>query len=388
MKHLIRILFALVVLALAVPLVGLGGFYAAGPSPQTRVDRLLAAQEAAWTDPARREATIASLRRGNPEWDLMWRTFTVLSVLDVAVERPEQEDRWLALADDIIADTIAQEAHGHGHFLLGYATFGPWRDPARRSVFVDGEIALMLGARRLVRDDPAVAALHRERVALVERAFDAAPRGLPESYPNEVWLFCVTNALVSLRMQDVLDGTDHNPTIDRFVAQARTELVDPASGLLGSEFTADAGALDGTEGSSVWLVATNLLLLDEPLARRQYEGATAALGHSLLGLGWANEWGAGWGGVVDIDSGPIVPVLGASPSSSGFALVASRAFGDARRHRPFVRGLRAADLLLVADPRLAAMAEAPMGDAIILHGLTAGPVWDRVRARTAGRTAL
>ena len=65
-------------------------------------------------------------------------------------------------------------------------------------------------------------------------------------------------------------------------------------------------------------------------------------------------------------------------AASGFALVAARAHGDVGTQRRMERALRAADLLLLADPRLADMDEAPMGDAIVLLGLGFGTLWDRV----------
>jgi len=363
----------------------LGGYLASGPSPDERALTLLQRNEALWTDPDRRQEAVAALRQGNPEWDFMWRTFLALSAVDRALAHPDETDRWLALVDDIVDDTVAMEATGgHEHYLLPYARRRAWHDPRARSVFVDGELALVLGARRLVRDDdPALARAHRARIRELEDAFAAAPEGLPESYPDEAWLFCVTNALVALRIADVLDGTDHDPLIRRFVARARTLLAEPGTGLLGSDFTADAEMLDGPEGSSLWLVATNLLVLDDTLAHEQYDGATEHLFRRLLGMGWSSEWGPGWRGPVDIDSGPLVPLLDASPSASAFALGATRAFGDEDRHRALARSLRAADLLVALDPRYAELASHPMGDVIVLHGLTFGPLWATVRQ--AGR---
>ena len=48
----------------------------------------------------------------------------------------------------------------------------------------------------------------------------------------------------------------------------------------------------------------------------------------MLGLGYAREWPVGLGNASNVDSGPIVPGLEASASSSGLAIGASRALGD------------------------------------------------------------
>ena len=354
----------------------LGAWFASRPSEEARAESMLLAQAAEWEDPTRRAASIRALRSGNPEFDLMRRTFLALSASERALSHPDEADRWLALVDSLIATTEADlAAGGHRHFLLGYADAKPWVDPTERSLFVDGELALMLGARRMVRDDPEVAAAHRARVADVVRAFEASPAGLPESYPDEAWLFCVTHALVAVRLADLLDGTDHDALVTAFTDQARRDLTH-GSGLLGSEFRTDRSMLDGPEGSSLWAVATNLRLLDEELADEQYAGAVEALSHEWLGLGWASEWGPGWRGAVDIDSGPIIPLLDASPSSSGFALMASRAFGDERRHRRLVRALAVPDLVLWVWPALAESPEWAMGQAVLLRGLMIGPLWE------------
>ena len=373
-------------LAFAVLLLVLVGVRLATAGGDDRAERLLEEQVTGWLDAERRAATRADLRRYNPEWDFMQRTFLVLALADAALAEPSRRDDLLPVMDDIIDDTLAQiEAHGPRWYLMDYADRAPFRNAGGRSLFVDGEVALMLGARRLVRDDPARAAEHQAWNALIEQQFAESPALLPESYPDEAWLFCVTNALVALRMSDALDGGDHRPLVARWVQNARTHLLEESSGLLGSEFTSDGVMQDGPEGSSIWLVATNLLILDEPFARDQYARARGALYGSLAGLGYAREWGPGWKGPVDVDSGPIVPFLEASPSSSGFALMAATAFGDEPSRAALTRSLDAADLLVRLDPRLAALVDNAVGDAVLLHALTFGPLWAEIKGRLEER---
>ncbi|MEN0066410.1 MAG: hypothetical protein AAGA48_30015 [Myxococcota bacterium] len=355
------------------------GFFAVGPSAETRAERMFDRQVTLWEDRSARAESTDALRSFNPEWDLMWRLFLVLAVSDHALAGSTNEARWLSLIDSVIEQTLADEAdHGQAYFLLPYVQYSPFQDPSKRSLFVDGEIALMMGARRLVRDDR-WGPEHRQRVDQMTAQFARSPAGLPESYPDEAWLFCNTNALVAIRMADVLDGTDHRDLIESWTENASTNLVDESSGLLGSEFTWSAEPLDGPEGSSLWLVAVNLQLLDAKLAEAQYAGARRDLLHGLLGLMWATEWGPDRQGPHDIDSGPIVPLFEASPSSSGFALLAAHAFDDGPRYRGLTRALRAADVVLALDPRFAEeIASNPMGEVVLLHGLTFGPLWERV----------
>jgi len=98
-------------------------------------------------------------------------------------------------------------------------------------------------------------------------------------------------------------------------------------------------------------------------------------------MAYAREWGSGWQGPVDIDSGPLVPVLGASPSSSGFALMASRAFGDEETHAALVRSLGVAENLVQLLPHMTSLTDNAVGDAVVLHGLTFGPLWAELDRR-------
>lgn len=370
----------LVVVLLSLPFVAtslaIGGWLATGPSVDDRAVALRAAQQLHWHQD--RDATVAALQSANPEFDLMWRLFAVLAACDRALAAPDEADAWLAFVDDVIDDTTRTlDERGQRHFLLPYADQGSWVQPEAGSLFVDGEIALMVAARRVVADTPHHRALGRHWTRRVEHDLQAAGEGWPESYPDEAWAFCLTNALLTLRLHDHVDGTDHRGEIRRWTQRLSSDGLDAETGLVGSDWRADGSPLDGTEGSSIWWVSTGLLLLDPTLADVQYDGAHHELVGGLPGMAWSREW-PGDAHASDIDSGPVVPWFDASPAASGFALVAARAHRDEATQRRMERALRAADLLLLADPRLADMDEAPMGDAIVLLGLGFGPLWDRV----------
>ncbi len=366
----------LVSILLAAGIAGVGLWFAAGPTATERADALRSSQVRAGSED--REHTVAALHAANPEFDLMWRLFMVLAACDHALAEPEEASRWLAIADELFMDTVAAaDTRGQRHFLLSYADDRPWVRPEAGSLFVDGEIALMIAARRAVRDEPWLGAAGEHWTARVEQDLALASDGFPESYPDEAWAFCMTSALLALRLHDHASGTDHSATIRHWTHRLATDGVDPSTQLIGSDWRSDGTALDGTEGSSIWWVSTGLLLLDLDLAAAQYEGARTELIGGLPSLAWSREW-PGTAQASDIDSGPVVPFFEASPAASGFALVAARAHGDQTTTRRLERALRAADALLILDPRLANMAEAPMGDAIVLLGLGFGPLWEHV----------
>ena len=340
-------------------------------------DRATAALASGWASGGV-PPTVTALRSQNPEWDLMSRTFLTLTLADQALADPARLDPALAAIDALLADTLEQEASaGPSTYLLPYASHRPWVG-AGRSLFVDGEILVMLGARRVLRDDRWGDAF-RDRARLVREQLLASEGEIAraESYPDEGWTFCHVMALVGLRMSEVLDGQDQ-ADLRRGVLAGLAPLRDPQTQLLASEFDMSGQPQDGPEGSTLWFAATGLLLADPDLARDQYTRAREALGGTLGGWGYAREWPRGQEGPIDVDSGPLVPVLQASPSSSGFALVASRAFGDDRWHDQLHSALNAADAVMAVHPSLAAAADNPMGQVVLAWGLHFGPLWTRL----------
>ena len=366
-------------------LVGCGLHATAGSAP-TRDDRLEALTQG-WETGTAPDA-FTEQRWMNPEYDFMARTFTVLALTDRALERPETADEAILVMDAILEDTLRQD--DPRHWLLPYADARPWRGTGR-SLFVDGELLVMLGARRMVRDDHArwrVEMQHRA-ASVVENLGSAGGFPIAESYPDEGWTFCHAMALLGLRLHETLDGADHSASTSAFLGFAREHLIDAQTGLLGSDFAMDGVVHDGPEGSSLWLTITILQVIDPAFGADQYGRARAALGRSLLGMGYAREWPEGMGGTIDVDSGPIIPLLDASPSSSGLAIAASAAAGDERWHARLVRALGAAEVLLALNAGLAASADNPVGNSVIAWGLGFGPLWERLHqtSRTAGRVA-
>jgi hypothetical protein len=247
-------------------------------------------------------------------------------------------------------------------------------------LFIDGEIALMLGARRLLEEKAEYQPLLAERVKLISDGLRQSRGLVLESYPNECWMFDHCVALAAFRLADRLDGSDHSPLIRDWLAMAKQKLVHPESGLLVSSFSANGQALDGPEGSSIWIVSHCLQVLDAEFARDQYERARRQLGEITLGFGYAHEWPASWDGPADIDSGPIIPGFNISAGSSGTAFVGASAFGDEH----FLSAL-AATLDFAAFPSrqkgaLKYCASNQVGDATLLYAATLGPMWERIQA--------
>jgi hypothetical protein len=354
-----------------------------GISPKAQA--LAARHLALWSDPDLRAGEIAKMRRNNAEWDFMARTFFVLALGNMALREPEAKGQYLEIIDTIIDETIRLEQEsGAYYFLMAYAKYGRFRSRDGRSLFVDSEIALMLAVRRLVEEKVAYKPLLAERVEAMVAYMQESPVLSGESYPDEAWMFCNTTALAAIRIADVLDGTDHSGFIDRWLEVAKRDLVDPETGLLISSFTFDGRPKDGPEGSSVWMVAHNLLLVDRAFAEDQYRRAKEALSAGILGFGYAREWPETWVGPMDVDSGPIVPVLEISAGSSGMALIGASAFGDEAYLSSLLTSLNFGGFPLEKDRQLRYAASNQVGDAVMLYVMVLGPAWAEVERRGGG----
>jgi hypothetical protein len=365
-----------VVLGLTLWLSQMHHLFGWGDHASKNADALFAHQLALWND-ASWASEQSRNRATNPEWDFMGRTFLTYALAERARTHPEERDRDLAQMDALIEQTLRDEReHGMFYFLMPYGRAKPFVVEPVRSQFLDGEIALMLAERRSVAEKLEYQPLLQERVRLMEQRMRQSPVLSAESYPDECWTFCNAIALAAIALSDQLDGTDHRSLLDGWVRVAKERLIDPKTGLLVSSYHLDGKSMDGPEGSSIWLVAHMLKAVDPEFARDQYQRAKSELAVEIDGFGFSREWPHSRPGSLDIDSGLVVPVIGASPSASGFALLAAQSFGDDAYLESLHRSLDfAAFPERTSTGELHYLASLPVGDAVLLYATTITPEW-------------
>jgi len=334
-----------------------------------------------WQDVEFKQSDLAQMRVINAEWDFMGRTFLVLALANMACLEPAGITQYLDVMDAIIDDTLRLEKeHGLFYFLMPYASETPFVVQPPRSLFIDGEIALMFGARRLVEEKPQYKPLMDERIDTIVAQMGESPVLAAESYPNECWLFCNTVGIAAVKLGDVLDGPRHSDFISQWLEVTKRKLVDPETGLLYASYDVNGIPLQGPEGSSIWMAAHCLQLVDEDFARDQYQRAKKELGRSVFGFGYAQEWPVSYEGPIDVDSGPIVPILDISPGSSGLAFLGATAFGDTDYFKKLLTSLRFAGFPVETDGGLRFCASNQVGDAVLLYAMVVGPLWERATA--------
>jgi hypothetical protein len=320
----------------------------------------------------------------NPEWNFMSRTYMVLGLADMGLREPDKATLFCQMIDKIIDDTLFLEKQlGQQCFLLDYGKGSrAWVNNSSRSIFVDGEIALMIAARRTVAEKKEYQSELLSRVAIMIEQMQQSPVLCAESYPNECWIFCNTIALAAIRLSDRLDHADHSAFISQWIHRAKNSLIDSKTGLLISAFTVDgqpAHCGRGPEGSSIWMACHMLQIIDPVFAQDQYTRAKKELSGSLLRFGYSREWPRAFSGSLDIDSGPVVPWCGASPSASGLALIASASFDDRDYFSSLVTSLNGFAFPQNSRDGLNYQLSNPVGNCVVFAAFNTGPLWKKIR---------
>ena len=126
---------------------------ARGLSPKAR--ELAARHLLLWTEPALREQELRKMRASNAEWDFMGRSFLVWSLANMGLREPASKPLYLQTMDRIIDETLQLEKQeGMYFFLMPYAKGRNYVAQPAHSLFLDGEIALMLASRRVLEEKP------------------------------------------------------------------------------------------------------------------------------------------------------------------------------------------------------------------------------------------
>ena len=180
---------------------------AEGLSPKAQ--RLAAWHLRLWNEPELREWELRKMRASNAEWDFMGRSFLVWSLANMGLREPASKAAYLETMDRIIEETTRLEnKEGMYFFLMPYAKGRAYEMQPAHSLFLDGEIAMMLAARRMLEEKADYKPLLTARVEAITERFRQSPHLMLESYPEECWMFDHVVALDAIRMADCLDGTD------------------------------------------------------------------------------------------------------------------------------------------------------------------------------------
>lgn len=328
----------------------------------------------------------ASFSTGSARFDGEWSTVThqmaVLGLAQVSLEHPEAAPELRPTIEVALARLCSPQAMSYGRSAWGEDGLEALGSGNGHAYL--GYVNLALGMERLLRPASPRAELHDRLTAALARRLDASPTALIETYPGETYPPDVAAVVGSIGLHDRVTGSDHGALLARVAAAYRDRYVDPRSGLLAQAVSSGTGeAVDHPRASGTAIAAYFLSFGDRALSR-ELSGAVRRNATSALGFGGVREYPRGvFGGLGDIDSGPVL--LGVSVSATGFAIAGARLHGDRALYRSLYR---TAVLFGVPVRRGRArwfVTGGPLGNAIMLAMLTAGPGAAPERERRAVR---
>ncbi|HEV7557865.1 MAG TPA: hypothetical protein VGO00_20505 [Kofleriaceae bacterium] len=313
-------------------------------------------------------ASLAADSRFTGEWALVTHQMIALGLAQLCLAHPEWTRELAPVVTEAAAKSFAVEMRGfgtrawhgedamasldgdHGHAYLAYA-------------------ALALGMARLVDPafPPALAAQHDALVAAYEHRLRASPTGLIDTYPGEAYPTDVAAVAAAIAIHGRVTHVSHDAVLRQWAARVRAVQIDHASGLVIQRMDAATGAShDAPRASGTGLAAYFAGFADRELAR-ELAGAVMRHVSTRFGFGGVREYGEGFAGRGDVDSGPVI--LGISVSATGFALASARLVDD---DDAFTALYRTVDLFGLGDGDGFAIG-GPIGNALLLALLTSGP---------------
>lgn len=304
-------------------------------------------------------------------WGLLAHQMTALGLAQVCLDHPEWRERYAPIVTRAAAKSLLPEMRSE------FTAAWHGRDGMAELATADGHAylsypALALGMARLI--DPAfpsdLAVQHDALIASYERRLLASPTGLLDTFPGEAYPTDVAAVAAAIAVHGRATGTDHTAVLTHWARQVRASQIDRDTGLVLQRMGVDGQAHDAPRASGTGLAAYFAGFADRALAA-ELAAALFRQERSVLGFSAIHEYGDGYRGAGDMDSGPLI--LGISISATGFALAPARAFGD---RDTFTRLYRTTDLVglpVRSGTRLRFATGGVIGNALLLAFLTSGP---------------
>ena len=349
--------------------------YAPPPHPELR--RRVNYLEHVIRDGAAPGTALGRLGQQNPEWSLFSLSFTAYGLTNLASYDPSfraEAAQYVGLAiEQALAAPVRQP------FESQLVADAPTVDMAG-SVLYLGHLNLMLGCHRRLQPDSPYRKLHDSLSASLFRRFQADVAGNLPSYPNLRWLPDNTVALASLALHSRLTGSPYAQAGSRWVARARRDWLDPATGLLASQVSPAGVMSEEPRGSMLGWGIWFLTRVDSTFARQQYQRYQAANSTNLGVLRLYREYPGQYGfGAGTVDSGPLI--LGYGIPATAFAYADAVALHDsasaARLRRVISLGSReiVENGELRYGVRLVSLDVNPLSEALLLWADVPGVAW-------------
>lgn len=289
----------------------------------------------------------------------------------LALAHPERRDHYLPLLEHCLDQLQTPEVRAFDRASWQRDPLDALGSDEDHAAYL-GYFNLLLGLHRHLVSESRFTALHEAISEHLARRLAASPIQMLLTYPGEAYPVDNCAVVASLGLHARVTGRGHPELVKAWVERVRARYLDPDSGLLvqAVDFL-NGGAVDAPRGSGTSLGLYFLSFADDALARDLYRGLRRSLGRTFLGFGAVREYPDGCSGTGDIDSGPIIFGFGLSPT--GFAIAGSLMYGDRAYFRRLIASAYLAGAPLARGDRLEFVTGGPLGNAILLAMLTAGP---------------
>ncbi len=309
----------------------------------------------------------------NAEWTFGSYFMAGMGLTQLVLRNPSMRGRYLPIIEACI-DKLT-------HPSMRQFDASAWKGDALKTLGSDqghaaylGNFNMLLGLYRQIRiDNKKVNRLNRRISRALVRRLDESPIGMLETYPGQAYPVDNASVVGSIALFDRAEGTDHSQLIASWVAAVRRRYIDRDSGMLYQAVDPNSGApRDKPRASGTALAAYYLSFAHRTLSSELYSSMKEACATSFLGFGLIKEYPPNTpGGRGDIDSGPVV--AGISFSGTGFAMAAARVHGDGELFRSLLSTAYLVGTPFEEGGVLNFVAGGPLGNAIMLAMITAGP---------------
>jgi hypothetical protein len=314
------------------------------------------------------------------EWAIGTLSMTSAALANLVFQYPETQQETRDAIAKMIARLLRDDLASYEDFWWGESALSTLNGNNGHIGYL-AHLNFMLGAYRAVGGDARYSRLHRNISDALSRRVLQSRHHYLETFPGQIFIPDNAATIASLSIAQWTLGADYRPAIEAWLAQTRTHLVDPATGLIRPWIDSDGAGSGPPRGSYAAWTIYYLNWIDRAFALEQYRLLKANYAVRLpLGLAALREYPRGYNGPADVDSGPVI--FGLSTSGTGFIIAGARLASDADYLQGLLRTAELVGTTVGSGAGRHYLLSPVVGEAILLAMKTAC-TWDRTYVQAA-----
>ena len=262
------------------------------------------------------------------EWALYSCSMLSAALTNISSIYPETKDDNLQNIDRLIKIVISPELRKYDKERWGEDPLASLNDNQSHVSYLS-HLAWMISGYKAVGGDNKYDELFSSLCEAMNRRIQQSKCLNLPTYPDEpIYIPDMLVAIVALSQYSQMNNGKYSSTVKQWVSRARTEWIDPKTGLLVSFLCDDGRQIEEApiKGSYSALNCAYLSYIDEEFAHEQYDKLKKIFWKDGAPSGFKEYYNHSCVFGFDIDAGPII--LGLSPSGTAFATGVVTYFGD------------------------------------------------------------